>query len=421
MSGLHVNWRKSFLYPVNEVPNMEILKSILGGEVAALPTTYLDMPLWAKSKSIEIWNGVIEKCEKKTARLTLINSVLDALPTYMMSLFPVPIGIINRLDNIRRKFLWQGNKEIKGYHLVKWKTMIKDKRELESGSWMTKEVTTPYDVSLWKSIRLLWNDFKSNTKIKVVDGRHETGNVEKLFPGIYCLVSQQESTIAELWTPPGWNFVFRRHLNDWEIPRVTEFFGIIEHFSGLETGLDRLQRLGNNKRTFKVSAAYRKLNHPYLQVPKWLQKHNWKGKIPHKVACFEWLLAKEAVLTQEDLMKRGIPLCSRFFFGGKTAETVNNFVFLRLKNISWSVPGRISEALYIWEEAGLQAKNRSNWRIIPATIWWTIWKERILRVFESRESNMQQIKLNCILTLWFWCNQIYSNDTVSIIDVLDSF
>lgn len=33
---------------------------------------------------------------------------------------------------------------------------------------------------------------------------------------------------------------------------------------------------------------------------------------------------------------------------------------------------------------------------------------------------MQQVKLNCILTLCFWCNQIYSNDTVSIIDVLDS-
>ncbi|WMV37632.1 hypothetical protein MTR67_031017 [Solanum verrucosum] len=32
------------------------------------------------------------------------------------------------------------------------------------------------------------------------------------------------------------------------------------------------------------------------------------------------------------------------------------------------MPGRIAEAIYSWEEAGLQAKNRSNWRIIPATI-----------------------------------------------------
>lgn len=35
-------------------------------------------------------------------RLILINSVLDALPTYMMSLVPTPAGVIKRLDGIRR-------------------------------------------------------------------------------------------------------------------------------------------------------------------------------------------------------------------------------------------------------------------------------------------------------------------------------
>ncbi|WMV26185.1 hypothetical protein MTR67_019570 [Solanum verrucosum] len=161
-----------------------------------------------------------EKCEKKLARwksqylsmggkLTLINSVLDALPTYMMSLFPIPLGIINRLDSIRRKFLWQGNTDRKGYHLVKWKAVINEKRfgglgiknlknqskalrmrwlwkysnenrslwvrvikakYEENDNWMTKEVTTPYGVSLWKSIRILWNEFKVNTIVKVADG-----------------------------------------------------------------------------------------------------------------------------------------------------------------------------------------------------------------------------------------------------------
>ncbi|WMV51895.1 hypothetical protein MTR67_045280 [Solanum verrucosum] len=113
MSGLHVNWRKSFMYPVYEVPRMEILKSILEGEVGVLLTTYLGMPLGAKSKSIEIWDGVTEK----------------------------------------------------------------------------------------------------------------------------------------------------RHLNDGKIPRVTDFFRSIDRFSGLETGHDRLQWLGNSTGIFKVGAAYGKLNH----------------------------------------------------------------------------------------------------------------------------------------------------------------
>ena len=64
ISGLHINWNKSFLYPVNEVPDLPSLARILGGRTGVLPTTYLGMPLGAKSKSIGIWNGVIEKCEK---------------------------------------------------------------------------------------------------------------------------------------------------------------------------------------------------------------------------------------------------------------------------------------------------------------------------------------------------------------------
>lgn len=37
--------------------------------------------------------------------------------------------VAQRLDKMRRIFLWQGNKEKKGYHLVKWKKIITTKRQ----------------------------------------------------------------------------------------------------------------------------------------------------------------------------------------------------------------------------------------------------------------------------------------------------
>ncbi|WMV11160.1 hypothetical protein MTR67_004545 [Solanum verrucosum] len=103
VSGLHINWGKSFIYPINSVINIDVLASKLGGKVGELPTTYLGMPLGAKSKSKGIWNGVLEKCEKRLTngnsqylslggRWTLINSVMDALPSYMMSIFPMPVN-----------------------------------------------------------------------------------------------------------------------------------------------------------------------------------------------------------------------------------------------------------------------------------------------------------------------------------------
>ena len=108
VSGLHINWRKSQLYPINNVSNMDKLSWILGAEVGSLPTIYLGMLLGAKSKALNIWNPVTGKCEKKLTRwksqyislggrVNLIISVLDALTTYMMSIFPIPKGVIQRL------------------------------------------------------------------------------------------------------------------------------------------------------------------------------------------------------------------------------------------------------------------------------------------------------------------------------------
>ncbi|KAG5612749.1 hypothetical protein H5410_024030 [Solanum commersonii] len=172
--------------------------------------------------------------------------------------------------------------------------------------------------------------------------------METLFPNIHNLVLQQQSTIADLWTSQGWNFVFRRHLNDWEIPRVTEIFRSIDQFSGLEMGRDRLQWLGNSKGIFKVGAVYKKLNHPNLQLLKWPWKHIWKAKIPYKL----WNL------------------------------------FLRRKSISWSMPGRISEALFSWEEVGTQAKNR----------------KRNKRCFDGESTALGILKTRCTENLFSWTN-----------------
>lgn len=94
--------------------NKVTLNSILEGQVGILPTIYLGMLLGAKSKSKEIWSSVIERSEKKLARwkgqylslggrVTLFNLVLDALPTYMISV-SYSCRDYQQVDRIRRKF-----------------------------------------------------------------------------------------------------------------------------------------------------------------------------------------------------------------------------------------------------------------------------------------------------------------------------
>ena len=53
-------------------------------------------------------------------RITLINAVLTALPLFYLSFYRAPSAVINRLNAIRRHFLWGGNSEGKKIAWIAW-------------------------------------------------------------------------------------------------------------------------------------------------------------------------------------------------------------------------------------------------------------------------------------------------------------
>ena len=106
VSSLKINLGKSELVLVGMVHNFDLLFSVLGYKQGTLPMKYLGLPLGAKFKDKTIWNPILEKIERrlvgwkrlylsKGGRVTLIKSTLSNLPTYFLSLFPIPAAVAN--------------------------------------------------------------------------------------------------------------------------------------------------------------------------------------------------------------------------------------------------------------------------------------------------------------------------------------
>ena len=128
----------------------------------------------------------------KGGKVTLLKSTLSTLPTYYLSLFPIPVDIANRIEKLQRDFLWGGIDESHKFNLVNWAQVcsplksgglgVRNLRKFNQtllskwlwrygtetnhlwwrvieikygniwGGWRTKEITAAYGVSLWRTI-----------------------------------------------------------------------------------------------------------------------------------------------------------------------------------------------------------------------------------------------------------------------------
>jgi len=132
--GLRVNLAKSAILLVGQVNNILLLVGLFGCKNDSFPISYLGLSLGAKFTEKAIWDPVISRFEKrlsgwkcsylsKGGRLTLIKSVLSSIPTYFLSLFPLPVSVANRLEAIQRKFLWGSFGSDFKFYLVKWEVV----------------------------------------------------------------------------------------------------------------------------------------------------------------------------------------------------------------------------------------------------------------------------------------------------------
>ena len=139
--GLNINLSKSMLVGINvKEEDMVSLARVAGCELGSWPMSYLGMPLGDNPCRVDFWGPVIEKiskrlegwlkgCLSRGGRLTLIQSVLESIPIYYLSLFKIPISVCNIIEKLMRDFFWEGYGERVCDHIVNWDIVSKSKEK----------------------------------------------------------------------------------------------------------------------------------------------------------------------------------------------------------------------------------------------------------------------------------------------------
>ncbi|GLU23277.1 hypothetical protein SLE2022_392990 [Rubroshorea leprosula] len=106
----------------------------------SLPFTYLEMPIGDIMCRRKAWNPIIDNFSKKLAvwkakslsiggRVTLLRSVLSALPIYFMYIFRIPKIVLHELVSLQRKFLWGYTKDKSKLAWLSWEKVCRNRSE----------------------------------------------------------------------------------------------------------------------------------------------------------------------------------------------------------------------------------------------------------------------------------------------------
>ncbi|KAL0010115.1 hypothetical protein SO802_005223 [Lithocarpus litseifolius] len=141
-SGQKVNKNKTAIFfskSTLEDTKMEI-KEAWGLQEIVHYDKYFGLPSLVGRKKKESFNFIKEKIWKKlqgwegkllsqAGREILIKAVIQAIPTYTMGCFKIPLGLCHEIESMVKKFWWGQRGDERKIHWLKWKKMTKSKME----------------------------------------------------------------------------------------------------------------------------------------------------------------------------------------------------------------------------------------------------------------------------------------------------
>ncbi|KAL3839206.1 hypothetical protein ACJIZ3_023797 [Penstemon smallii] len=140
-SGQHINLKKSSVVFTRNTPEtiISLILSYFPIQREQTHSRYLGLPLVAGKSKREVFDYIRErvwerlqslriKSLSKAGKEVLIKSVIQAIPSYLMSCFKLPNYLISEINSMVSSFWWD-DKDAKKIHWLKWDSLCSSKRD----------------------------------------------------------------------------------------------------------------------------------------------------------------------------------------------------------------------------------------------------------------------------------------------------
>ncbi|KAF7844636.1 putative RNA-directed DNA polymerase [Senna tora] len=383
---------------------------------------YLGVPIIHGRRTKHTYSFIVDKVQNRLSswkssslslagRVTLVQSVTSAIPSYVMQTVELPVTVCNEIEKANRKFIWGGNENRRKVHLVGWDKLCNPKSsgglglrhlKVQNSTFMSKlGMSVGSNPSrLWRGIVKNWSSVDKGVRWRIGNGNRSKFWSDEWIPnyGKLCHMavgplteSELNASVSSFVSPSGgWDWRrFESLLPNDACLRIAAIGPPCAN-SVEDTPIWKHSKDGK----FSIKSCYNAVNGVRYGTRGNIWNSVWKLSVPQRVRSFMWLCAHDKLLTNVERCRRQMSdsaVCDRC---GSNCEdlihalrdcSVIKDVWLRLvKPCYW--PEFFHAGLSDWISLNLH-RNLGvfdiPWKEIFATTCWSAWKWRNEHVFQQ--------------------------------------
>ena len=93
-------------------------------------------------------------------------------------------------------------------------------------------------------------------------------------------------------------------------------------------------------------------------------------------------------------------------------------LLLAIVGVNWVFPSLVRKTLLSWGGSLVGMKRKKGWRAALVCIFWTVWRERNLIMFDNKNFSAQRMKSSFLCNLWSWSNMYMVDSPKTLVDFL---